>query len=87
MHISADPLAGWSPLSGMSTIRAAFHVKNVPVWERVLRVAAAAAAVALAVVLAAPWSWVAAASAVGLVATGLVGFCPACALVGRRLSK
>lgn len=68
----------------MSTIRAAFYAKNLPVWERALRVAASVAAVVLAVVLASPWNWVAAASAVGLVSTGLVGFCPACAMVGRR---
>lgn len=71
----------------MSSIRAAFFARNLPNWERALRAGGAVVAAALAVVLASPWSWVAAASGVGLIATGLVGFCPACAMVGRRLDK
>lgn len=65
-----------------------WYVKNVPVWERVLRVA-----IGLAVVAWAIWGmgglagWVTAASAAGLVMSGLVGFCPACAMVGRRIGK
>lgn len=65
-----------------------WYVKNVPNGERVLRVAAGAAGVALALsVLAAPWSWAGAAMAAVLSATGLVGFCPMCAMVGRKLTK
>jgi hypothetical protein len=33
------------------------------------------------------WGTVAALSAAGLVLSGLVGFCPACAMVGRKLDK
>lgn len=62
------------------------YVKNVPNGERVLRavlgLSAAGAALAL---LGGPVGWLLAASAVGLAVTGLLGFCPACALVGRRL--
>lgn len=63
------------------------YVKNVPVWERVVRVAAGGGVAALALgMLGGGWAgWLAGASALGLAATGLVGFCPACALVGRRL--
>ncbi|MES2933989.1 MAG: DUF2892 domain-containing protein [Pseudomonadota bacterium] len=62
------------------------YVKNVPGFERVLRVAAGIAAAVLAMLfLAAPLSWMAAASAIGISLTGLFGFCPACAMVGRRL--
>lgn len=62
------------------------YVKNVPVWERVLRVA-----LSLALAAAALWlwpgllGWGVAGACAGFALTGLVGFCPACALVGRRL--
>jgi hypothetical protein len=71
----------------MSSIRAAFYAKNVPVGERVVRAAVSIAAVAVSLFLAAPWSWLVAATAVSLLVTGLVGFCPACAMFGRRLIK
>lgn len=61
-------------------------VKNVPPTERVIRVvisvAAAGAALAL---LPAPMSLAIAASAALFSFTGWVGFCPMCALAGRRL--
>ncbi|AKU97281.1 hypothetical protein AKJ09_03945 [Labilithrix luteola] len=70
----------------MSFAKTAFYAKNVPNWERVLRIVLSATAVAFAFTrLASPWSWVAAFSAIGFAMTGFVGFCPACALVGRRL--
>jgi len=72
----------------MSLFKTAFFVKNVPGWERVLRIAVAAAAGSLALlVLPGPWNWLLASSALGFGATGLMGFCPACALAGRRLRK
>lgn len=65
-----------------------FYVKNVPTWERVLRVVmgviVAAAALAL---LGGMWGTLVAAPAAGIVASGLFGFCPMCAMVGRRLDK
>ena len=65
-----------------------FYVKNVPTWERVLRVVTglmvAAAALAL---LGGMWGTVLALSAAGIVAYGLFGFFPICAMVGRRLDK
>ena len=70
----------------MSFLRAAFFVKNVPGWERALRLVAALALVLFALVsLASPWSWVVASGAASFALTGLVGFCPMCALAGRRL--
>jgi Protein of unknown function (DUF2892) len=72
----------------MTTLKAAFFVKNIPAWERVLRVAMAVAAALVALnVLAAPWAWAMASAALGFGVTGIFGFCPACALVGRRLRK
>lgn len=62
------------------------YAKNVPNAERVLRVALGAAAAGAAVVLVGGTTgWLLAAGAAGLVVSGLVGFCPACAMVGRRL--
>jgi hypothetical protein len=72
----------------LPVVNTAFYAKNVPNWERWLRLFVAALVVAGGLVsLAAPWSWVVAGSALGFALTGLVGFCPACALVGRRLEK
>ena len=72
----------------MNTLKAAFFVKNLPAWERALRIAVALAGALLALAtLAAPWSWLAASAAASFGITGVVGFCPACALAGRRLHK
>lgn len=63
-----------------------WYVKNVPNGERALRaVAGVAGAGASMVLLAAPWGWLGAAAAAGLAVSGLVGFCPMCAMVGRKL--
>ncbi len=62
------------------------YVKNLPTWERVLRVGLGAA---LAVAALMHWpglvGWLVAGACAGVALSGLVGFCPACALVGRRL--
>jgi hypothetical protein len=64
------------------------YVKNVPTWERALRIVTAIALLGWgAWGGAGPWAWAALASAAGLSLTGLFGFCPACALVGRRLTR
>jgi hypothetical protein len=65
-----------------------FYVKNVPGWERALRVVAGLTAMAVAYsVLGGMWGSLVALSAAGIVASGLFGFCPMCAMVGRRLDK
>lgn len=62
------------------------YVKNLPGWERALRIVGGAAGATGAVIaLPGMLGWIAAASAAGLAISGLVGFCPACALVGRKL--
>lgn len=72
----------------MSLGTTAFYAKNLPIWERALRLALSAIVVVGALLaLAPPWSWVVAGSALGFAVTGLVGFCPACAMLGRRLGK
>lgn len=66
-----------------------FYQKNVPGWERALRVMAGLAMVACGL-----WGlqgmalgWLVAASGVFVGLTGFVGFCPACAMVGRKLDR
>ncbi len=65
-----------------------FYAKNVPVWERLLRLVLAAAAVAFALfALDGMIRPVVAIGAVGFALTGLVGYCPACAMLGRKLDR
>lgn len=66
-----------------------FYVKNIPQWERVLRLVMGLMGLAYAVM---NWSGSGLAIAMGLMGamlavTGLVGFCPMCAMVGRKLDK
>ena len=64
----------------------ALYRKNVPTFERWLRITTAMVAVGISLrVLPAPWSWVGAVSAIGIALTGFFGYCPACAIVGRKL--
>lgn len=63
-----------------------FYTKNVPGWERAVRVIAGVLVAILALAtLPALWGALVAVLAAGIVASGLVGFCPMCALVGRKL--
>jgi hypothetical protein len=72
----------------MTTLKAVVFIKNVPVWERVLRIAVALAVALLSLkLLAFPWRWPVALSALAFGLTGVVGFCPACALLRRRPAK
>lgn len=66
-----------------------FYTKNVPGWERVLRMVIGMAALAFAWM---NWHVSAIATGAGIVGamlamSGLMGFCPACAMVGRKLHK
>lgn len=65
-----------------------FYLKqNLPRWERTLRVALGTLIAAGAVASLPAGSvllWAALAAAATLALTGFVGFCPACAMVGRK---
>lgn len=63
-----------------------FYVKNVPSWERILRVSVGLPSLGYVVI-----NWGGPGLAIGmgvlggvLAVTGLIGFCPMCALVGRK---
>jgi hypothetical protein len=65
-----------------------FYVKNLSGLERFLRVLAGVIATALAVLyLDGLAMYGVAISAAIAVVSGLFGFCPACAMVGRRFNK
>ena len=60
--------------------------KNLPSWERALRICCGAALVAIGLLMF-PTSWTGyglACVGVVLLATGAVAFCPMCAISGRR---
>ena len=64
------------------------YVKNIPAWERVLRIVMGVMALGFAAM---NWGVTLAVGAgvmgVVLSMTGLIGFCPMCAMVGRKLDK
>ena len=64
-----------------------FYRKNLPGWERAMRVVAGIAVIALGLAGFSGTSlgYVIAASGVVAILTGFFGFCPMCAMVGRRL--
>lgn len=65
-----------------------FYVKNLPMWERSLRIGLGTAAAAYAILnIDGMVAWTIMAGGVGAALTGIFGFCPACALAGRRLKK
>ena len=68
-------------------LKTMFYVKNVPVWERILRIALGVA-LTLYVIIATPAMLITVLSlftAVFVVVTGFVGWCPMCAMVGRKI--
>jgi len=76
-------------------LRTMFYVKNVPTLERVARVTLGIILVAGAIIVFAQptadilvrgLAVVGVASGIFAVVTGFVGWCPACALVGRKLT-
>ena len=65
------------------------YTKNVPPVERTLRVLVGFALIALGLVgmKGTPLGYILAASGVVALLTGFVGFCPMCALAGRRIQE
>lgn len=63
--------------------------KNVGTFERVARIVAGCSLMAcgFAIFGQSAVAWIAAASGLVTIATGIVGFCPACAMVGRGPSS
>ena len=66
-----------------------FYTKNVPTWERALRIVVGLLGVGFAAM-----NWGVSSLSVGLgimgaglALSGLFGFCPMCAMVGRKLDR
>jgi hypothetical protein len=66
-----------------------FYVKNIPVWERVLRSLAGVALIVFGVVQFGMTTngFIVIGTGIMAAVTGFIGFCPACALVGRKLKS
>lgn len=64
-----------------------FYRKNLPGWERAMRVIAGIVLIAwgLLGLPAMPVGYAVAAGGATAILTGLFGFCPMCAMVGRKL--
>lgn len=65
--------------------KAAFFIKNLPVCERGLRLALGGGLAVAGIAYGGTLGLVGAASGIILALTGVFGFCPMCAMVGRRL--
>ena len=67
-----------------------FYPKNVPNWERVIRVALGIALIGIALAQQ-PFGLLGViiliASGISAIATGFVEWCPACAVVGRKIKQ
>jgi hypothetical protein len=66
-----------------------FYAKNMPGWERIARVSAAAGLIAwgLLGLKGLLLGYLVAGSGVVMALTGLMGYCPMCAMVGRKLKE
>lgn len=66
-----------------------FYIKNVPGWERLLRILIGVACLGFTIMNLGTSGVVVFAGIVGamLSMTGLFGFCPMCAMLGRKLTK
>jgi len=63
-----------------------FYVKNIPAWERAMRVVAGLAMAAYGLSAMDGWMGYAVAGMGAMMAgIGVIGFCPMCAMVGRKL--
>ncbi|KKW94190.1 YgaP family membrane protein [Sphingobium chungbukense] len=64
-----------------------FYAKNLPVWERLVRLAAAGVMGSCAAHFwGTPVGYTWAAAGVVMAATAVVGFCPMCAMAGRKIA-
>ena len=66
-----------------------FYLKNLPGWERVLRAVFGLGLAFLGLYAGKGMliTTLLAGSGVGIALTGFIGFCPMCAMVGRKLRK
>jgi Protein of unknown function (DUF2892) len=77
----------WHRLRHITGERLMFYRKNIYSWEQGLRIMVSGALVAYAALAmpASTLSYILIAGGIGFGLTGVFGFCPMCAMVGRRL--
>jgi hypothetical protein len=65
------------------------YIKNVPGWERVVRALMGIGLIAASVAHfgSTTTGWVVGAAGAMAAMSGMLGFCPACAMVGRKLGQ
>ncbi|MEO6015133.1 MAG: DUF2892 domain-containing protein [Devosia sp.] len=62
-----------------------FYRKNLYSWEQIARIVAGAAMIGGGLYFLPGWQgWLVAASGLALAVTGVFGYCPACAMIGRK---
>jgi hypothetical protein len=62
-----------------------FYRKNVFAWEQIARLVIGAATIGGSFYYLGGWpAWLVAATGLYLMLTGIFGFCPACAMIGRK---
>ncbi|MGH7883847.1 MAG: YgaP family membrane protein [Candidatus Dormibacteraceae bacterium] len=66
-----------------------FYQKNLPIWEQLIRIAVGVGLIGYAWAGHLPFlaALILTVTAITLVATGFFGFCPACALLGRKVKS
>ena len=64
-----------------------FYIKNLYTWERILRTifSILVAVLPFFTELPAPWAWTVV--GISLAITGIIGWCPMCAMFGRKIKK
>jgi hypothetical protein len=84
-HVSYLQVAGFRHLTGE---RLMFYRKNIYSWEQALRIAGGLALVIVPALTmqGGTWSYYLMAAGAGIGLTGILGFCPMCAMAGRRIS-
>jgi Protein of unknown function (DUF2892) len=87
-EIAAQSLYGTRTIRSRAVAEGSYHVvRNLPGWERAMRVIAGGAAIAYGLIAlsAMPAGYIVAGVGAVAILTGFFGFCPMCAMVDRRL--
>lgn len=63
------------------------YVKNLRSWERIARIVVFLAIALVPIVASVPVPWLWTLTGVSMALTGAIGWCPMCAMFGRRLEK
>ncbi len=86
-----DPLSQWQSsylyLLNNKEVQTMLYLKNLRSWERVLRVVLFSGLATVPIFVAVPYAWLWPVIGVSMAITGVAGWCPACAMAGRKLKE